>query len=120
MAALGGVEVRVSASGCESWFARLSRRWPRKESHELHFPTSAHSGVVRTAETAAVTSLPDDMAVKSAVERALDPAERRRFRPCTSRPGATSRVRSAVRCGLRRLMAEATVRMEVAMKETGR
>jgi hypothetical protein len=77
--------------------------------------------VVRTAETAAVTSLPDDMAVKSAVERALDPAERRRFRALYIEARRNGHgVRSAVRCGLRRLMSEATVRMEVAMKETSK
>jgi hypothetical protein len=68
-----------------------------------------------------VVRLPDDYAVKAAVERALDPAERRRFRALYLEARRNGHgVRSAVRCGLRRLMAEATVRMEVAMKETGR
>lgn len=71
--------------------------------------------------TEPVVRLPDDLAVKAAVERALNPLERRRFQALYHEARRNGHgVRSAIRCGLRRLIAEATVRMEVAMKETSK
>ena len=86
------------------------------------FPTSAHSGVVRTAETAAVTSLPDDLAVKAAVERALNSAERRRFRAlwADARRDPGCGVRPAIKIALRRMAEEVTVRIQAAMREASK
>ena len=85
-------------------------------------PTSAHSGVVRTAETAAVNEpviRPDDYVVKAAVERALNPAERRRFRALwdDARRDPGCGVRPAIKIALRRMAEEATVRIQAAMRE---
>jgi hypothetical protein len=71
--------------------------------------------------TEPVVRLEDDHAVKRRAERLLSPLECRRFQTLYLEARRNGHgVRSAVRCGLRRLMAEATVRMEVAMKETSK
>jgi hypothetical protein len=72
--------------------------------------------------TEPVVRLPDVVAVKSAVERVLNPAERRRFRALWSdaRRDPGCGIRPAIKIALRRMAEEATVRMEAAMKETGR
>ena len=79
-------------------------------------PTSAHSGAVRTAETAAVTSPPDDMVVKVAAERALDPAERRRFRALWREAHDLNHngVRTSVRLALLEMRREVVERIERA------
>jgi hypothetical protein len=73
-------------------------------------PTSARSGLVRTAETVAVNEivirLPDDYAVKVAVKRALSPPERRRFRALwdDARRDPGCGVRPAIKIALRRMV----------------
>ena len=69
-----------------------------------------------------VVRLPDDYAVKAAVERALDPAERRRFRALwrDARCDPGCGIRPAIKIALRRMAEEATVRIQAAMRKEGR
>ena len=69
--------------------------------------------------TEPVVKLPDDMVVKAAVEHALNPVERRRFRAlwAEARRDPGCGVRPAIKIALRRMAEEATVRIQAAMRE---
>jgi len=63
-----------------------------------------------------VVRLPDDYAVKAAVERALDPAERRRFRALWREAHDRNHngVRTSIRLALLEMRRDATERIERA------
>jgi hypothetical protein len=63
-----------------------------------------------------VVRLPDDMAVKAAVERALNPVERRRFRALWREAHNRNHngIRTSVRLALLTMRREATERIERA------